>query len=87
MTKSRILKNSLIAMVLIMFPAIVSSHIAFASQWVKTYEGLTIQSIQQTSDGGYVVAGLTTTDNSNASVLKLNADGTILWQKSYSSNG
>ena len=51
--------------------------------WVKTYGGIAsdyASSVQQTSDGGYIVAGGT---DYEAWVLKLNSDGTVAWQKTY----
>ncbi|PMQ00831.1 MAG: hypothetical protein CBR30_09160 [Dictyoglomus sp. NZ13-RE01] len=42
--------------------------------------------IQRTSDGGYIVAGLTWSFGaiaSDAYILKLNADGSLIWQKTY----
>lgn len=59
-------------------------------EWQKTYEiGLynCADSIRQTGDGGYVVTGHTDpfgTGNLDVWVLKLNSDGTVEWQKSYS---
>ena len=61
-------------------------------QWQKTYRGIgNAFSIQQTTDGGYIVAGQTfpsvwaddTDDTTDAWVLKLDADGNIQWQKTY----
>jgi len=57
--------------------------------WPKTYDGVyrdAANSIQQTSDGGYIVAGETSSsagDNAELWILKLNARGDILWQKIY----
>jgi uncharacterized delta-60 repeat protein len=64
--------------------------------WDKTYGGSANDraiSIQQTSDGGYLVAGYTNssdgdiTDGNNGSddfwILKLNSDGTKVWDKTY----
>jgi hypothetical protein len=56
--------------------------------WQKTYGGLgdRASAVQATADGGYVVAGSTTSfgaGNSDAWVLKLDASGNILWQKTY----
>ncbi len=51
--------------------------------WAKTYGGSDYDNayaIQQTSDGGYIVAGSSSFD---AWVLKLNSDGSIAWQKRY----
>jgi len=53
--------------------------------WEKTYGGGwndLASSIQQTSDGGYIVAG-TADSFPQVWVLKLNADGTVAWQKAY----
>ncbi|HHT9118139.1 MAG TPA: hypothetical protein ACFYD1_05875, partial [Candidatus Hypogeohydataceae bacterium YC38] len=56
-------------------------------EWQKTYGGVKddmAYSIQQTSDGGYIVAGGTKSfgaGEADAWVLKLRADGTVEWQK------
>ena len=58
-------------------------------EWQKTYGGDIEDwsaSIRQTSDGGYIVAGMTTSFNTgggDAWVLKLRPDGTVEWQKTY----
>ncbi|WP_051364359.1 T9SS type A sorting domain-containing protein [Flavobacterium limnosediminis] len=53
-------------------------------------------SVQVTSDGGYIVAGYTTSNNGNVSgnhggsdvwVVKLDSNGTILWQKCLGGTG
>jgi len=52
-------------------------------EWQKTYGGSSsdkAHSIQQTNDGGYIVAGAGSRD---LLVLKLFSDGTIEWQKAY----
>jgi uncharacterized protein YuzE len=59
--------------------------------WQKTYGGTNMDqanSIHETLDGGYIVAGYT--DSFNASfgvsdywVLKLDANGNVVWQKTY----
>ncbi|NIO09812.1 MAG: hypothetical protein GTO40_18125, partial [Deltaproteobacteria bacterium] len=63
-------------------------------QWQKTYGGQSSEealSIRPTLDGGYIVAGHTgsfgISGSQDAWVLKLDADGVIQWQKSYSSIG
>ncbi|GAB6068749.1 hypothetical protein JCM13664_20700 [Methylothermus subterraneus] len=53
--------------------------------WAKTYDtsaGEEAFAVQQTSDGGYVLAGWT--NSRDAWVLKMDATGTIQWQKAYS---
>ncbi len=64
-------------------------------EWEKIYGGSTVdeaKSIQQTIDGGYIVAGYSYSTNgdvtnnnggSDAWILKLNANGDIEWQKTY----
>ncbi|MCO5251697.1 MAG: choice-of-anchor D domain-containing protein [Candidatus Kapabacteria bacterium] len=64
-------------------------------EWQKTYGGSyfeTANSIQETRDGGYIVAGSTNSNNTDitenkgetdAWVLKLNIEGNIEWQKTY----
>jgi len=57
--------------------------------WKKKYSGLdhdAISSIQQTSDGGYIAVGNTSSyGNGEADVLilQLDASGNIIWQKTY----
>jgi Leucine-rich repeat (LRR) protein len=58
--------------------------------WSKTYGGLSslmhdsASSIQQTADGGYIVAGLTYSFGpGRAWILKLNVDGSVAWSKTY----
>lgn len=58
-------------------------------EWQKTYGGVYpdwARAIQQTSDGGYVVAGFTVSFGAGVEdiwVLKLRSDGTVEWQKTY----
>ena len=68
-------------------------------QWKKTYGGSLDESIygmQQTLDGGYVAVGYTRSTNGDVSghngyfdawVLKLNANGSIQWQKALGGSG
>ncbi|MCP4365811.1 MAG: hypothetical protein GY800_11020 [Planctomycetes bacterium] len=62
-------------------------------EWRKSYGGSRwdmISSIQQTSDGGYVAAGFTSSFGvkaRNCWVLKLSRDGTVEWQKTYGGEG
>lgn len=57
--------------------------------WQKTYGGSgydSANSIQQTSDGGYIVAGYANSfgaGGGDAWVLKLDANGAVVWQKAY----
>jgi len=57
--------------------------------WQKRYCGIhddRARSIQQTSDGGYIVAGATESFGAGDQdfwVLKLDSDGTVSWQKTY----
>ena len=56
--------------------------------WAKTYGGDYFdwaKSIQQTSDGGYILAGATGSFDSNTDflVIKLYANGTVDWIKTY----
>ncbi|HPT54901.1 MAG TPA: delta-60 repeat domain-containing protein, partial [Fervidobacterium sp.] len=62
-------------------------------EWQKTFGGNgedQATSIQQTTDGGYIVAGGTTSfgaGNYDVYVLKLNSDGSLAWQKTSGGNG
>jgi len=62
-------------------------------EWQKAYGGNQddlISSIEQTSDGGYIMAGETNTDYSDwisdLLVVKLDSEGNIQWQKAYGGN-
>ncbi|KPJ55609.1 MAG: hypothetical protein AMJ42_06570, partial [Deltaproteobacteria bacterium DG_8] len=63
-----------------------------AKHWSKTYGGSDFDlatSIQQTQDGGYIVAGYTRSfgaDLHDIWVFKLDSSGNISWQKTYSEN-
>ena len=65
-----------------------------AIQWQKTYGGTsdeTSYSIEQTADGGYIIAGETSSNNGDVLgnhnnsidvwVIKINSTGTLQWQK------
>ena len=58
-------------------------------QWAKTYGGSSWEyasSAQQTSDGGYIVAGYTNSfgaGNSDLFLIKVNSSGNIIWVKTY----
>jgi len=60
-----------------------------AIEWQKTYGGSrndSAYSVQQTSDGGYIVAGETQSyvaGNTDIWILKLYSDGAIEWQRTY----
>jgi hypothetical protein len=68
-------------------------------EWSKTYGGSKDdrgQSLAQTTDGGYVLTGYAMSDDGDGSVnsgfhdnwvLKVDASGTILWEKSFGFSG
>lgn len=74
-------------------PAISSCFDNLSSKWQKAYGGAGVDSasnIKLTGDGGYIIAGYSTsygTGNNEALALKLHADGTVDWQKTYSGAG
>jgi hypothetical protein len=57
--------------------------------WPKTYGGTSrdaANSIHQTTDGGFIVAGVTSSSGAGYAdfwILKLNASGDLVWQKTY----
>jgi ribosomal protein S11 len=57
--------------------------------WAKTYGGTSYDyasSVQQTSDGGYIVAGATTSFGAGSwdiFLIKTDANGNIIWAKTY----
>ena len=69
----------------------INPGISNADQWAKVYGGNEpdwISSIQETSDGGSIVAGHTESfgygTDSNVWAMKLVSDGSITWEKTYS---
>jgi len=56
-------------------------------QWAKTYGGTSVDvaySVQQTSDGGYIVAGKTHSfSGGGVFLMKTDANGSIIWAKNY----
>jgi PKD repeat protein len=62
-------------------------------EWQNTYGGSGndyAHFIQQTTDGGYIVAGRNASFNGGGHdvwILKLNSDGTIAWEKEYGGSG
>ncbi|MGB9700612.1 MAG: hypothetical protein ACPL5I_14645 [Thermodesulfobacteriota bacterium] len=60
--------------------------------WEKTYGSSYDEiaySIQQTSDGGFILAGETKTSGGDTDflILKLDANGGVVWEKTYGSSG
>ena len=52
--------------------------------WQKQYRGIAIISLEETSDGGYIMTGFAWVDDANdLCVLKLNTNGSITWSKTY----
>jgi Domain of unknown function (DUF5122) beta-propeller len=74
---------------LFLISVFLSLHQSEAASWARTYGGGgsdTVLSMQLTSDGGYVVTGVTdsfASGNVDLWVLKLKASGAIAWQKAY----
>ncbi len=62
-------------------------------QWAKTYGGTSedlAYSVQQTSDGGYIVAGRTFSfgaGNYDFFLIKTDANGNLIWAKTYGGTG
>jgi hypothetical protein len=62
-------------------------------QWAKTYRGTYndyAYSVQQTSDGGYIVAGWTWSFGAGGSdifLINTDANGNIIWAKTYGGTG
>ena len=53
---------------------------AYASGWKKTFGGSAGYSVQQTSDGGYIVVG---SSGSNVCLIKTDTGGNKLWQETF----
>lgn len=71
-----------------MFPCTGIGATATVTTWAKSYQGWGY-AVQQTSDGGYVSAGTTSTYNTNIRnmwVLKVDGTGNVEWEKTYGDN-
>jgi hypothetical protein len=63
-------------------------------QWQKTYGGSSVNkqaiSLDTSTDGGYIIAGFSDTDNTGANdfwVFKVDSSGNMLWEKTYGGDG
>jgi hypothetical protein len=76
-----------------MFFLFFTSFLSLNAQWAITYGGSYndyVDSIQQTDDGGYIVAGRTSSFGAGAYdiwILKLSSSGEIEWQRTYGGSG
>lgn len=67
----------------------VGSFLSLHAQWARTYGGAgkdEAYAIQQTSDGGYIVAGMTASfgdERGDAWLIKIGPGGNIQWEKNY----
>jgi uncharacterized delta-60 repeat protein len=73
---------------------ILNSFIYLKAQWARSFGGsaddILNAPIHQTSDGGYIVAGVTYSFGSGGSdfwIMKLNSNGEVDWQKTYGGSG
>ena len=83
-SRSRIIVTALLtALMLTAFvPALHAISGAPQDQWSRTYEGVEGHFVVQTTDGGYAIAG---TSFTSATLLKTDAVGETLWEKTYGS--
>jgi hypothetical protein len=82
---SRTYAPGLIALLCVICPASVASG---QTSWLRTYGGTGSDGgteVQQTADGGYIVAGSTSSfgAGSDAYLIKTNAQGDTLWTRTY----
>jgi hypothetical protein len=98
------LKRIIISLTILVFVAVMAGTVTGASappvEWQKVLGGSgyeTGESIRQTSDGGYILTGATSSNNNgdvgpnnggyDAWVVKLDSAGSIQWQKALGSTG
>ena len=66
-----------------------TANASYAQSWAKTYGGTSddsANSVQQTKDNGYIVAGSTQSFGAGSEdvwVMKLDSSGPMQWQKTY----
>ena len=78
-------------LLIITFLAAITNSFAQTTKFQLTFGGVQSEmanSIYQTSDGGYIVAGVTypTFSNADVYVVKLSSTGTLQWTKTYGGN-
>jgi hypothetical protein len=74
---------ALVALVLIgSVPSISAATDVPSVEWIKTFAGFQGNSVVQTSDGGYALAG-TSSVSGAATFLKTNSDGIFEWERAY----
>jgi hypothetical protein len=79
-------------MLIPLFLLYAGSFLSLHAQWAKTYGGAGTDeayAIQQTGDGGYIVAGMTAPfgdEKGDAWLIKIGPAGNIQWQKTYGKN-
>jgi hypothetical protein len=72
---------------ILLLPVFINS--AYAVEWSRVYGGASddyAYSVQQTADGGYILAGRTISFGSGKEdvwVIKLDVNGSLVWQKAY----
>ncbi|MCP4634798.1 MAG: T9SS type A sorting domain-containing protein [candidate division Zixibacteria bacterium] len=85
----KLLRVSILLLIVSLFSAIDASADPYDTLWTKVYGEIhedRAWSIQQTNDGGFIVAGLTSTPgegNYDPYLLRLDANGDSLWSKRY----
>lgn len=86
------MKNLFITFLVVLIVGITTNDTHSSHYWAKTYGGIGndyASSIQETSDGGYIVAGYTNSFGAGGLdfwILKLDGSGNICWQKTYGRN-
>ena len=80
-------------LIMFMLPiSVVQAQQAPEVEWEKTFSGsghASGFSVQQTTDGGYIIAGETDDSSGNADVylIKTDASGNKTWEKTFSGSG
>jgi hypothetical protein len=82
-------RGLILALLSVSLVALFTQYAHAQVRFAKTYGGTSYDSassVQQTSDGGYIVAGMTTSfgaGNWDIFLIKTDANGNILWAKTY----
>ncbi len=93
----KLTKRLILVLVTIFMGGVLFSFVGYAlgNDWSKTYGGTKddkATSVQQTSDGGYIVAGYTKSNDGDVKknngdsdywIVKLDSSGKIVWSKTY----
>ena len=87
------MKRLLVSLSFLLLNSIIAQEISVDTVWTKTFGGIHSEfgySVQQTTDGGYIIGGLTQSFGNGSSdvwLIKTDANGDSSWTKTFGGSG